>query len=55
MGHEYSGIDGIPTYRDKCMDLAYGADSAVVKEGRVVACQSLSGTGSLRVGLEFLR
>jgi len=55
MGHEYSGIDGIKSYNDKCAALAYGADSDVVKSGRYVACQSLSGTGSLRVGLEFLK
>jgi len=54
-GHEYSGIDGIPSYRKNCMDLAYGAESDVVKGDRVVAAQSLSGTGSLRVGLEFLK
>lgn len=55
MDHEYSGIDGIPTYRDKCIALAYGADSDVVKDGRVVACQSISGTGSLRVGFDFMK
>ena len=55
MDHEYSGIDGIPSYNKNCAKLAYGADSDAVKNGRVVACQSISGTGSLRVGLEFLR
>lgn len=55
MDHEYSGIDGIPSYRAKCMDLAYGAGSAVVKDGRLVACQSISGTGSLRVGFDFMK
>jgi aspartate aminotransferase len=55
MDHEYAGIDGIPSYRDKCAQLAYGADATVVKDNRVVSCQSISGTGSLRVGLEFLR
>ena len=54
-GHEYAGIDGIPTYNKNCAKLAYGADSDVVQGNRVVAAQSLSGTGSLRVGLEFLR
>ena len=55
MDHEYAGIDGIPSYNKNCAKLAYGADSDAVKNGRVVACQSISGTGSLRVGLEFLR
>lgn len=55
MDHEYSGIDGIPTYRQKCLELAYGADSQAVKDNRIVAIQSLSGTGSLRVGLDFMK
>ena len=55
MDHEYAGIDGIPTYKQRCAELAYGADSDAVKNGRVVAAQSISGTGSLRVGFEFLR
>jgi aspartate aminotransferase len=53
MDHEYSGIDGIPTFRAKCLELAYGADSPVL--GNIASCQSLSGTGSLRVGFDFLR
>lgn len=55
MNHEYSGIDGIPSYRQKCIKLAYGADSDLVKSNRVAAMQSISGTGSLRVGFEFLK
>jgi aspartate aminotransferase len=55
MGHEYSPIDGIPTFRKKCGILAFGADSSVIKDDRLVGCQSISGTGSLRVGFEFLR
>lgn len=38
MGHEYSSIDGIPSYREKCVRLAYGDDSQHAKEGRVVSC-----------------
>lgn len=55
LDHEYAGIDGIASYKDKCAKVAFGADSAVYKEGRIASCQSVSGTGSLRVGLEFLR
>lgn len=53
MDHEYSGIDGNPTYKDKCMKLAYGENSPIL--GNIASCQSLSGTGSLRVGMDFLR
>lgn len=55
MDHEYSGIDGIPSYRQKCIEVAYGADHEAVKSNRIVAAQSLSGTGSLRVSLDFAK
>jgi aspartate aminotransferase, mitochondrial len=55
MDHEYAGIDGIATFKQKAIELAYGADSQAIKSGRVASCQTLSGTGSLRVGLDFLR
>lgn len=34
--------------------LLFGADSPVIKDGRVASVQTISGTGSLRVGFEFL-
>jgi aspartate aminotransferase len=55
MDHEYSGIDGNPSFKEKAIGLCYGADSDVLKNKRVASCQSLSGTGSLRLGLDFLR
>lgn len=30
MDHEYSGIDGIPSYREKCVKLGWGEDCAAV-------------------------
>jgi len=53
MDHEYSGIDGNPGFRAKCIELAYGKGNKVIPN--VASCQSLSGTGSLRVGFDFLR
>jgi aspartate aminotransferase len=55
MDHEYAPIDGIAGFRQKAAAVAFGADSEVLKSGRVATCQSLSGTGSLRLGFEFLR
>lgn len=55
MNHEYSSIDGIPTFREKCVKLGWGADCTAINDGRYFACQAISGTGSLRVGLDFLR
>lgn len=54
MDHEYAGIQGIDSYIAKCMNLAYGADHKALQEGRVAAAQSISGTGSLRLGMQFL-
>lgn len=54
MDHEYAGIQGVDSYIAKCLVLAYGADHKALKEGRIAAAQSISGTGSLRLGMQFL-
>ena len=54
MDHEYAGIQGIDSFVANSLKLAYGDDSALLKDGRVAGAQSLSGTGSLRLGMEFL-
>lgn len=51
---EYLGIGGLPEFCRLSAQLAYGEGSSVLQEGRVAVVQSLSGTGSLRVGGEFL-
>ena len=52
--HEYLSQAGIPTFCQASAALAFGADSAVLREGRNVTVQGLSGTGSLRIGAEVL-
>ncbi|RUS17675.1 aspartate aminotransferase [Endogone sp. FLAS-F59071] len=47
---EYLGITGLPTFTHAAGVLAYGEDSAVIKEDRLVITQSISGTGALRIG-----
>jgi len=54
MDHEYAGIQGIDSFVANALKLAYGDNSTLLKEGRVAGAQSLSGTGSLRLGMEFL-
>jgi aspartate/tyrosine/aromatic aminotransferase len=54
MDHEYAGIQGIDSFIDKSIKLAYGADSQIVKDGRVAGAQSISGTGAIRLGFELL-
>ena len=38
MDHEYAGIDGIPSYVQKCIELGYGADSEAVMSKRIAGC-----------------
>jgi aspartate aminotransferase, mitochondrial len=52
--HEYAGITGVPSFTKAAAALAYGADSAPVKEDRIAITQSISGTGALRIGGDFL-
>jgi len=51
---EYAGIIGIPEFPLASAKLALGADSEIIKSGRNVTVQSISGTGALRVGAAFL-
>ncbi|KAI9183346.1 aspartate transaminase aat1 [Blastocladiella emersonii ATCC 22665] len=51
---EYLGITGLPTFTSAAARLAYGEDSHVLGEKRVAVTQSISGTGALRIGGEFL-
>jgi len=53
MDHEYAPIQGIDSYVQKCLKLAYGADSKALAENRIAGAQSISGTGSLRLGFTF--
>lgn len=51
---EYLPIDGLPAFKQATLDLLLGQDHPAIKEGRIAVVQSLSGTGSLRVGAEFI-
>ncbi|KAI7975187.1 hypothetical protein EIK77_001873 [Talaromyces pinophilus] len=51
---EYAAITGVSNFTAKAAELAYGADSAPLKEGRIAITQSVSGTGALRIGGAFL-
>ena len=52
---EYAGITGVPDFTKAAALLGYGANSAPLKEGRIVITQSISGTGALRIGGAFLQ
>ncbi len=51
----YLPIDGIAAYDNAVKALVFGADSDVVREGRVATVQAIGGTGGLKIGADFLK
>ena len=51
----YLPIDGIAAYDSAVKGLVFGADSTIVKSGRVATVQGIGGTGALKVGADFLK
>ena len=51
----YLPIDGIAAYDTAVKGLVFGADSEMVKSGRVATVQGIGGTGALKVGADFLK
>ena len=51
----YLPIDGIAAYDSAVKGLVFGADSDIVRSGRVATVQGLGGTGALKVGADFLK
>ncbi|MCB1958328.1 MAG: aspartate/tyrosine/aromatic aminotransferase [Rhodocyclaceae bacterium] len=51
----YQPIDGNPAYNKGVQNLLFGADSALLAEGRVATFQALGGTGALKIGADYLK
>jgi aromatic-amino-acid transaminase len=51
----YLPIDGIAAYDNGVKALVFGAESDVVKSGRVSTVQAMGGTGGLKIGADFLK
>uniref|UniRef100_A0A3Q3X7A6 Aspartate aminotransferase n=1 Tax=Mola mola TaxID=94237 RepID=A0A3Q3X7A6_MOLML len=51
---EYLAIGGLGEFSKACVQLALGTDNEVLKSGRSITVQTISGTGSLRIGANFL-
>uniref|UniRef100_A0A6G1SGU6 Aspartate aminotransferase n=1 Tax=Aceria tosichella TaxID=561515 RepID=A0A6G1SGU6_9ACAR len=51
---EYLSQLGLPEFTSAATNLLLGADSPVIKENRVVSCQTLSGTGALALSASLL-
>lgn len=54
MNKEYAPITGIPEFVSAAIKLSYGRESKPLIENRIAATQTISGTGALRIGAEFL-
>ena len=51
----YAPIAGVGSYLNLSLEFAYGADSVPLKEKRIAAVQTISGTGACRLAGEFIR
>jgi len=54
LNHEYLPVLGLAAFSEASTKLILGHDSSAVAEGRAFGTQSLSGTGSIRIGAEFI-
>ena len=54
MDKEYLPVEGLAPFLKLTSSVIFGQDSEVIKQGRVAVCQSLSGTGALRIAAEFI-
>ena len=55
MNHEYLPQDGLAEFNSSSQILMFSESSDVIKEKRVHTMQGLSGTGCIRLALEFLK
>ncbi|XP_065360093.1 aspartate aminotransferase, cytoplasmic [Calliphora vicina] len=55
INHEYLPVLGTEAFTKAASTLLLGEDSPALKDNRAFGVQTLSGTGALRIGAEFLR
>merc|ERR1711970_288579 len=55
INHEYLPVLGMDSFSKAATSMLLGEDSPALAEGRAFGIQSLSGTGALRNGAEFLK
>ncbi|WP_432724065.1 aspartate/tyrosine/aromatic aminotransferase [Jeongeupia wiesaeckerbachi] len=51
----YLPMEGDARYRAQVQKLLFGADSAVLKAGRIATIQTLGGSGALKIGADLLK
>lgn len=52
---EYLGIEGLVEFNKACASIIFGQELAQSFGGRLVSAQSISGTGAVRIGFEFIK
>jgi aspartate/tyrosine/aromatic aminotransferase len=55
LNHEYLGQDGLPEFVSAAQKLMFGNDAKVLTEDRVFSIQSVAGTGSIRLAVDFIK
>ena len=51
----YQPIEGLAAYNQAVQKLMFGAESSLIKDGRLITIEALGGTGALKVGADFLK
>lgn len=54
LNHEYLPVMGLESFASGATSMLLGSDSPALAEGRAFGVQTLSGTGALKVGADFL-
>lgn len=54
LNHEYLPVMGLESFSSGATGMLLGSDSPALAEGRAFGVQTLSGTGALKVGADFL-
>ena len=52
--HEYLSMSGYQKFIDLALEFSYSKNSTPLKEKRIAAIQTISGTGAIRIGMRFL-
>jgi len=54
LDNEYLGIEGLQSFINNSLKIAYTQENKSLKDGAIAGIQSLSGTGALYIGMKFL-
>lgn len=55
LDHEYLPVLGLPSFTNAAIKLILGAESPAIVQNRATGAQTLSGTGALKLAMDFLK